>query len=378
MKTERVLHLIDSAGMYGAEKVVLTLLEELLNSKFPGILGCIRESVTEVPQIARAAQDKGIPVQYFTMGRGLNLFGILRIIRFIHNNGIRIVHSHGYKSNIFLGFLPVKKFRVVSTVHGWAKETGGMKIRIYEFLDSFALRRIDQVVAVSKGVINDLIKHGLREEKISVVYNGIKLSIIANSFNISQVRSRYGMTNDDFVIGTVGRLEKVKGHSYLIEAMPSILKEIKHCKLIIVGDGPLEMDLRRLVEKLDLSKYVKFAGYINDIDSFLAMIDLFVLPSLSEGLPITLLEAMDSGKPVLASEVGGIPEVITDNDNGLLFPSADSSSISKAIKNMYQDQSLTKKMSAKGKYIVKEQHSSSSMAKQYSTIYSRLQSEFYE
>ncbi len=108
----KVLHLIDSAGLYGAERVILTLLEELRNSEYPGILGCIRERESEIPAIAEEAQRIGIPVVYFTMRRGLNLAGIRIILRFIKDNGIRLIHSHGYKTNIFLGVLFLRNFKI--------------------------------------------------------------------------------------------------------------------------------------------------------------------------------------------------------------------------------------------------------------------------
>lgn len=372
MAMSNVLHLIDSAGMYGAEKVVLTLLEELRDSPFPGILGCICENDAEPPLIAKKAEAAGIPVKYFIMKRGLDFSGVRDVLNFIQNHGIRLVHSHGYKPNILLGVIPGKKFKVISTVHGWAKQTAGMKGRLYEFLDAIALKRMDRVIAVSRAVQGDLIGHGLKARKISLVYNGIKIGIPKSSWDAASTRLKFGLPTDAFIIGAVGRLATVKGHSYLIEAMPSILNEIKTCRLIIAGDGPLRGELETLISKLGLSETVKLVGHVDDINGFMAAIDLFVLPSLSEGLPIALLEAMASEKPVLASSVGGISEVITDSSEGILISPCDPKAISNAVRRLFQDGNQRKTLGHNSKKIVEEKFSSPNMAGQYAAIYFSL------
>ncbi|MCG3116090.1 MAG: glycosyltransferase [Candidatus Manganitrophus sp. SA1] len=367
-----VLHLIDSAGMYGAEKVVLTLLEELRDSPFPGILGCICENDAEPPLIAKKAEAAGIPVKYFIMKRGLDFSGVRDVLNFIQDHGIRLVHSHGYKPNILLGVIPGKKFKVISTVHGWAKQTAGMKGKFYEFLDAIALKRMDRVIAVSRAVQGDLLGHGLKARKISLVYNGIKIGAPKSSWDVASARRKFGFPDDVFVIGSVGRLATVKGHSYLIEAMPSILNEVKSCQLMIAGEGPLRVELEALISKLGLSKTVKLVGHIDDIDQFMAAIDLFVLPSLSEGLPIALLEAIASEKPVLASSVGGIPEVITNSGEGVLILPANAEAISLAICRLLKHREQLEELSVNSRKRVENMFSSSKMAMDYSAIYASL------
>lgn len=367
-----VLHLIDSGGMYGAEKVVLTLLKELQGSQYPGILGCIRESESERLQIAVEAEAAGILVEYFTMKRGVNLSGLQNIRRFIEDKNLRLVHSHGYKPNILLSLLPGRNFKAVSTVHGWAKQSAGMKGRLYEFLDAVALKRMDRVIAVSKAVLKDLTERGLKNDRIDLIYNGIKIDADIPFFDRLSIRQKYGIPPDVFVIGAVGRLVQVKGHAYLIEAMPSILKERPDCRLVIAGDGPLNKDLEFLIKKLNLAGNVKLPGYVGEIEPFLAMIDLFAMPSLSEGLPISLLEAVASGKPVLASAVGGIPEVIHSSDHGILVPPADSSSIAGAVKSLFSEKDRMQRMSMVGREFVGDQFSSTVMAENYLSVYSGL------
>lgn len=370
-----ILHLIDSSGFYGAEKVILSLLEELKESDFQVILGCIREKNTEEVEIAERARERGITTHYFTMKRGLNPLGIHEILRFVKEKHISLVHSHGYKPNIFLGILFLRHFLVISTVHGWLKSGNDRKGRIYELLDSNALKRLDCLVAVSEAVKKDLVKRGIAIEKIVTIYNGINTEYFQNTFDVSVVRKKYVIDQGDFVIGTAGRLSKEKGHSYLIKAFADLVRDSQRVKLIIAGEGPLRKELENLVEELALSNHVTFLGYEKNIVRFLSAIDLFILPSLTEGLPISLLEAMASGKPVIASKVGGIEEVIQDQINGILIPPMNLKAISDSIKFFYYNNEEREKMGLEGKNHVIYNFSSKMMTLGYQNLYNKILSQ---
>ena len=212
MTHHKVLHLIDSSGMYGAEKVVIALLRELQQSKFPSILGCICDNKNNFPQVGRTAEELGILVEYFPMKRGFSLSGLRHIMEFVRQSDISIIHSHGYKPNILLSLAPRTHFKVVSTVHGWSKSSMDLKGRLYEYLDSLALRRTDKVVAVSQAVQEDLTRKGVPSSKILLIYNGIQHSQAQVDMNVASLRQELGLRTDAFVIGAVGRLSPVKGH----------------------------------------------------------------------------------------------------------------------------------------------------------------------
>jgi len=372
MTHNSILHLKDSSGMYGAEKMLLMLLEQLQRSKYPGILGCIRENTSETPDIAREAEHIGIPVVYFTMRRGYNLKGIRSIFRFINDQDIKIVHSHGYKSNIFLGLQFKTEFKRISTIHGWSKEYGGLKNKTYEMLDSISLRRFDAVVAVSQSVATDLRKKGLNGRNITVIHNGLKATNNIDDADIADLRQKYALSENSFVIGTVGRLVPIKGQAFLIRAMAEVVKEIKNCHLLIAGEGPLRNNLQAEIDRLNISHNVQFIGYVHDINIMMATIDLFVLPSLSEGLPISLLEAMAAKIPVVASDAGGIREVVMDGVDGILVPPSDSISLANAIKRLYNNRELLSNIAMHGEMKVRKYFSAFSMAENYKSIYSRL------
>lgn len=372
MNGTRVLHLIDSAGMYGAERVVIALLEELKRSSFSGVLGCIREDSSEVPAIAKEAMKRNLPVEFFTMRRGLNVLGALRVLRYARSNEIGVIHTHGYKPNMLCAVVPRGGIKVVSTVHGWAKQTAGARGRLYEGLDALSLRRMDRLVAVSEAVRDDLVKRHISRGVVAVIYNGLSLESYDIGSAGPSVRNEYGLAEDAFVIGAVGRLATVKGFEYLIDAIASLTGDIPTCRLIIAGEGPLKEHLARRIAAHRLKGIVKLIGFEGSIVRLLSAIDLFVMPSLSEGLPMALLEAMACRRPVIASAVGGVPEVIVDGENGVLCGPADPQALADCIRHMFSDKARRDRMSVQGKQVVERTFSARAMGNQYKKLYGEL------
>jgi glycosyltransferase involved in cell wall biosynthesis len=228
---------------------------------------------------------------------------------------------------------------------------------------------------VSEAVKKDLVKRGIAIEKIVTIYNGINTEYFQNAFDVSVVRKEYVINRGDFVIGTAGRLSKEKGHSYLIKAFADLVRGSQNVKLIIAGEGPLRKQLEGLVEELALSNRVKFLGYEENIVRFLSAIDVFILPSLTEGLPISLLEAMAASKPVIASKVGGIEEVIQDKINGILIPPMNVKAISDSIKFLYHNSEERERIGSEGKSHVSNDFSSKMMTLGYKNLYSTILSQ---
>lgn len=369
MAVSRVLHLIDSAGMYGAERVVVSLLAELRNSRFPGVLGCIREVEGQIPPIAAEAERCGVDVTFFTMGRGFSRDGLHQIAGFVDKRRIRVIHSHGYKPNIMLGVRRPRGTKVLSTVHGWAKHTATLRGRLYEYADAVALRRLDLVVAVSQAVERDLASRGVAGRRVSVIHNGIACPGDWGATDPTSLRAEIGLPKSAFVIGAVGRLVAVKGYEYLIDAMRDVVRMIPDSHLVIAGEGPLLDQLRGRVERHGLAQRISFAGYQSEIRRFLAMLDVFVMPSLSEGLPMALLEALCCGKAAIGTSVGGIPEVISDRENGILIPPSDAKCIAKGIAEIHGDETFKTSLSRRARASVEKDFSSEAMARKYSSLY---------
>jgi glycosyltransferase involved in cell wall biosynthesis len=358
--------------MYGAEGVVINLLSKHKGSVFSGILGCIRESHSDIPLVAAEARRLGIKVEFFTMKRGLNIQGINKIKSFLKKNSIQIVHCHGYKPNIFLSLIQHRSIKVLSTVHGWAKQGSGIKAKVYEWLDSLALQRMDRVIAVSKAVSRDLEHRKVKDGRISVIYNGITFDEVDSDPSGECIRDEYRISNGDFVVGAVGRLVAVKGFRYLIDAMAIVAAKVPNCKLLIAGDGPLQNELTTAILDHNLSSRISLVGYQKPIIRFLNEIDLFVMSSLSEGLPIALLEAMACGKAIVATAVGGITEAVENERSALLVSSRDPDSIAAGILRLYVDRVLRDEMGMRNRSIVRDKFSAERMVQEYEAIYSEL------
>ncbi len=245
--------------------------------------------------------------------------------RLIEEEEIDLVHCHRHKGALY-GLLAARRghrrIPVVITVHGM----GRTRTFLRRLTNRFLFPRITRIMAVSHAVREDLIRTnpGLDSEKVSVVHNGIDTS----QFPL-RVRNAHSM--DRPVFGTVGRLVPTKGQDLLLRAFAGVLTSLPEATLRIAGTGPLEESLKAEARSLEIEGRVHFEGFRDDIDLFLGGCDFFVLPSRAEGLPLALLEAMAAGVPVIASDAGGIPEVINDPSFGLLVPTGSVESLEQSM-----------------------------------------------
>jgi glycosyltransferase involved in cell wall biosynthesis len=211
----------------------------------------------------------------------------------------------------------------------------------------------------------------LPEEKTSIIYNGIDIDEYQKPIDKNKKKGEIGIKEDEFVIGNIANLYPVKGQIYLLRAAKKVLKEIPNTKFLIIGRGELENELKREAQNLGIVSYVKFLGFREDVKELYKIMDVFVLSSLTEGLPLSLIEAMASKVPVVATDVGGIPEVIDDGVNGLLVPPADPQAMAKKIicllKDPFQAEEIKKQCFEK-----MQKFEIQSMLNKYEQIYSKI------
>jgi glycosyltransferase involved in cell wall biosynthesis len=203
-------------------------------------------------------------------------------------------------------------------------------------------RRIDGIVAVSQPILDLLVSAGIDAKRIRLIHSGID----SRPFEI--VASEIPSLGDVPVVGTVAVLEERKGHRFLLEAAARLKSQGYQIKYYLAGDGSLRGQLEEMVKRLKLTNEVKFYGFVSDTPAFLARIDLFVLPSLHEGLGVAALEAMAAGKAVVASRAGGLAELVLDPDTGLLVSPGDPEALAKAIAKLVRDRSLARVMGNRG------------------------------
>lgn len=290
-------------------------------------------------ELAHSFTKEGIPYISLPIKTKLEvhpkiLISLFKLLRYIKEQDVEIIHSNTRVTQV-LGCL-IQRFcgrPHISTCHGFFKPKFSRKI--------FPCWG-DKVIAISQEVKEHLHKDlGVSEEKIRVVYNGIDLEKfqIPNPKSQLEIKKKFGL-GEGPVIGIIARLSDVKGHAYLIQGMPVVLGKVPQAQLLIIGEGREEPKLKDLSAKLGIEKNVFFLPSAYNTAEALEAMDLFVMPSLKEGLGLGLMEAMASGLAVIGSEVGGIKSLIKDGYNGLLVEPKDSSVLSSAILKLLKDQSL--------------------------------------
>lgn len=392
----KVLHIIDSGGLYGAEVLLLNLMTEQVKMGLEPAIASIGEKNIEEKPIETEAIERGLNVKKFRMRSGPNYAGALKIIRFAQKEGFNIIHSHGYKGNILFGLLPkkIRKLPIVATLHGWTSSDSFTRMKMYEWLDAFSLKFIDAVVLVNKGMFSNPKLKSLNNIKFYIINNGIPIPDLQynNSndqpFNQSvtqqtQQTQRTQLTNSldssildfcskQYTIGSIGRLSEEKGYRYLIEAFNLLIQKGINSNLIIIGEGKERNFLERLIEKYRLTDRVLLPGYCFSARNYLTYLDIFVLPSLTEGLPITLLEAMQAKVPIVATRVGGIPDVLKNNIDALLVEPRDQENLAKSINLVFDNSKLGDRLVSRSYNKVMSEYTVEKMAMKYLEVYSLL------
>ncbi len=280
-----------------------------------------------------------------------------------------LIHTHGYRADL-IGFAISRYFRlpIVSTCHGYIPND--WHLSLYNRLDVYLLRYFNHVIAVSEQMKRHLVQKGVDERRIRVVINALQDASGSDRAKVrAQTRLRIGIGEDEFLFGFVGRLSKEKGVAHLLQALRQWTSGASRWRLVLVGDGPDRAELERAVRAFGLSERVIFAGFQTDTAPWYSAMDAFVLPSLTEGTPMVLLEAMASGLPIIATAVGGVPAMIRSEENGLLVPPADPMRLLEAMQATAANRELRERLSAGAAGSVRSEHSVAAWIQQVADVY---------
>jgi glycosyltransferase involved in cell wall biosynthesis len=284
---------------------------------------------------------------------------------------IDLLHAHEFAMNTYGSLASLLgRTKVVATVHGKSYYAEKLRRRLaYRWVSRRA-----RMVAVSEDIKNFLVeKVGVEPRRILTIYNGIDhRGYELGPETRRAVREELGIGEDQPVIGAVGSLYPVKGHTHLIKAASIVLRSFAEPVFLIAGGGSLLEGLRAEAAALGITDRVRFLGFREDIPRILQAIDIYTMPSLSEGLPLSALEAMASRRPVIASRVGGIPEVVLDGATGYLVPVENHGSLAARILDLLRDPALARRLGETGKRRVVEVFSLSTMMQRYQELYERL------
>lgn len=364
--------MIDDAAVGGGQVHVLSLAKHLDHSVFEIRIAC--EGTGFLVEEARRA---GIPVMPVKMENRLRLHTLREVLRVLRQSQCDILHTHGGtpgfwgRVSVLIGRLPVK---TVHTYHGFHYlHEGSGKARGLQMIDRWLLRTTDRVVCVCESDYEQGMQRGLvSREKGVVIHNGIETERFDKPVDREGIRRSLGIGPPHFLFGTIGRLHQQKGQMHLLAAFRSVSERHPHTRLLIVGEGELREALRQQVTMLGLDDAVILAGARKDIPELLSAMDVFVLSSLWEGQPISLLEAMAAGKPVVSTNVNGIGDILTDRKNALLVPAADIRELESAMNFLVADEVMRCGLGAAARATISESYSSRTMVRAIEAVYQSL------
>jgi glycosyltransferase involved in cell wall biosynthesis len=355
-----VLNAVRGWSGIGSHSIELAL--SLKKKGHMAVIGCAQEV-----NVRHHAKKLGIPLRKIRLKNLMDIRAIFKIMQVVFKDDIELIIANlgkEYWPATFVAKILGRKIIVIR------HQTNRLK-KITCWL---LARYVDRVVAVSDAVADSLIAGGVPAEKIDLVHNAINLERF-NPFSVDRdrVRKELGVGDDDIVIGTAGRLVSEKGVSELLNATYRLIQENRPVKLIFAGDGPSKTALAEEAHRLSIHDRVIFLGLRKDMDRIYAAMDIFVFPSTqNEAFGMVLIEAMAMNKPVVASAVGGILDIVRDGINGILIPPRDHVAIATAVARLIDDQDLSGKIAREGQKTVEQRFSDKAMGDTFEKILEKI------
>jgi glycosyltransferase involved in cell wall biosynthesis len=354
-----ILHLIETGGPGGAEQMLLRLCDEYKRKGYSQLV-CLRKE----GWLAEEVRKRSLPLEIRPLQRKLDFSWLKELRQIIKHFEITSIHSHEFTMNIHGAILGKwLKIPSVATVHGKVYYNKKWNRRLaYRFIS-----RLTNMVAVSKDIKNYLISIcKISPERVSVIPNGINIDFFRfNKEKRDIIRSQLKINDDQILLGTIGSYYPIKGHKFLIDALPGLILKYPNIRLVMAGQGPLEKDLQAQINKNGLRDYVKIIGYVEDIPSLLSALDVFTMPSLSEGHPLALLEAAANGRSIVATNVGGISEIIKNTESGILVPPGDANALTEALSYLLSDPKIRITIANNAATVVNESWSINNTSERY-------------
>ena len=360
----RVVHLISSAGWYGAENVLVNLAAASRALGCDAVAGVLCDARNPHTEVAERAEARGVPARIFHCSGRLDLHTIGELRGWLMQTGVDVLHTHGYKANFYAaGALWGRSTGWVTTCHtGTDQPESTPFLRAYDALNRFLMRRANRVVAVSPAIAAGLLAQGFDAAQIATIGNGVN----AERFQLAHTPE--GVP----VVGIVGRLIREKGPYVMLEAAARIIAEFPKTLFVFVGDGPEWAELERAAAEAGLAGSIHFAGERSDMPEVYASFDVFAQPSFSEGMPMTVLEAMAAGLPIVATSVGAVPSLLEPAGCGLLCPPGDAAALAGAVLGILRDDALAARLGAAARQHLLAHYSAEAMARQYlADVYKR-------
>ena len=367
-KIKTILHTIDTTGPGGAETVFIDLATRLPKEKYRSVV-VIRGKGWVYEELGRRGV---IPILLDSKG-SFNLRYLWQLRKIIKSEGVDLIQSHLLGTGVYCSLVGLMTGKpVISTFHGSVDVGENERLKGLKFAAINA--GASRIVAVTDSLLDDIVSRtSLRENKTCVIYNGIDTSAFIRTRS-SALRQKYGWSEDEIVIGSLGNIRPAKGYDILLKAA-ALLESSSHSYRFVVagqGKGKLFDELLALRKELGLEEKVQFLGFIDDAADFLANVDIFLSSSISEGLPLSAIQAMVAALPMVATRCGGYEGLITDGENGLLVDVANPGAIAEMLEMVATDTALQGRLAQNAKAYAIETYDIKVMLKAYERVYDRF------
>lgn len=369
----KVMHITYDMRIGGTEMVIKNIIDGCDRNKFEMVVLCI-----ESPLGPFADELKNNGIEFFQLSRqpGFDINLIKQIRRTIKSNQVDIIHCHQYTPWVY-GVIAAafSKTKVIFTEHGrfYPDSSSWKRKLINPILNLFT----DQVTAISKATKQALVEfENIPKKSIEVVYNGIAALEIIQS-DVDKLKKELAIPENHSVLGTIARFDPIKNHTMMLEAFALVLEQRPNTTLIIVGDGDERENIETSIKRQNLANNVILSGYQSKPHNYLALMDIYLLSSLSEGTSMTLLEAMSISKPCIVTDAGGNSEVVINNQNGFVTKNDDTDAFAKAISTLLTTPEQSSEFGKNSKGRFNQLFSENVMNEKFSSLY-QLKARQYE
>jgi glycosyltransferase involved in cell wall biosynthesis len=347
----RVLIMVDTYRIGGSGKVILQFLTTGSGEMLDSIIAGFWRGPDRKWQFKEAVDNIGVPFEVIQQAFAYDAKCIFRVWQIVRQNNIQVLQSHGYKAHIVcLVLSKLTGLPWMAFIHGWTDEN--FKINLYNYTEKLVVRFADRIIPVSQELKNRL-GLGRRALKRTIVITN-SADWVDTTKEFPNKRLELGIKDDDILVAVIGRFSPEKGVRYFVKAMELLAHDCPQVKAVLVGDGVEHQQIENDIKRLGLERTVYLIGYQEDVSPYYHASDIVCIPSLSEGMPNVALEAMMFAKPLVATRVGGVPEVVVDGETGFLVASCDPGGLAQALKVLVTDENRRIMMGKKGKKRVED------------------------
>lgn len=367
-----IMHLIATNFYGGPEKQIIEHLKGLNKCNFEGIVASFLEGGNN--EILERASNADLKHCTIPMCGPLDFSAYFYLNKIIRQYKVSLLCTHGYKACV-MGWLAARRNRIPALAFSRGYTSENIKVAFYEWLEQQVLKNVDGIVAVSEGQMKKLQSLGIFGRKSWVIHNAVNVAeslTAVTKKEKAEVFERLGVPQQALLVVAAGRLSPEKGHRYLVEAVAKTQPLERDVCYLFCGEGQCMAELQAQSRDLGIMDRCIFPGFRRDLQDIFKVMDLLVLPSLTEGLPNVVLEAFALAKPVIATKVGGVPEVIDNDKNGILVPPKRPDLLAEAINKCLFAPEISRQMGEAGYCKVKSEFTFETQTKKLESIYHEL------